>query len=88
MGRENRQRKSSFSFFGLLKSNKSSNKSRKGSDSTIWEEPAYTRRVWPSEDVGDPRVDRQATEFIARFHETRVSEAERQIHPSTTSAPA
>ncbi|KMZ64169.1 hypothetical protein ZOSMA_37G00490 [Zostera marina] len=45
----------------------------------IVEEPKRGGRIWASDEdrgrwVGEPDIDRKATEFITKFHETRCTE--------------
>ena len=54
-------------------------------DEAYWEESAeIRRRMWPSDQdsrgrwVAEPGIDRKASDFIARFYESRVSDSERQ----------
>jgi len=51
-------------------------------DEGDWE-PRYTNKIRPSDEdrgrwVGEPDVDRKASAFIAKFHETRFTDSERQ----------
>ncbi|KAJ8620390.1 hypothetical protein MRB53_028919 [Persea americana] len=70
------------SFFSLMSIFKlpSMKKSR---DDGLQHEPVHQRRVRPSDEdrmhyVGEPDIDRKATVFIAKFHEARVMDPERQ----------
>ncbi|CAB4285055.1 unnamed protein product [Prunus armeniaca] len=78
MGGNNRQKKSSFSFFSLFKSRRP----RRGDDMG---EDFYmsARRVWISEEdrggwVAEPGIDNKATAFIDRIHKCIVSESDCQ----------
>lgn len=51
-------------------------------DESDWE-PRHTRKIRPSDEdrpgrIGEPDVDIKATAFIAKFHETRFTDPERQ----------
>ncbi|PKI48146.1 hypothetical protein CRG98_031411 [Punica granatum] len=61
----------SFSLFGFLKHRR---------NDQGWEDVMSPRKVWPSNYnrgnyVAEPGIDRRASAFIARFHESRVSES-------------
>lgn len=69
--------KKSFSFFSFFKAKKSSRR-----DQDYGEDGWNTRKVYPSEEdnticrvVAKPGIDKMASDFIANFHATRVSEA-------------
>ncbi|KAL5767048.1 hypothetical protein ACOSP7_013626 [Xanthoceras sorbifolium] len=73
----NKQQKK-FSIFSIFKSRRP----RRGDDyNYAWEDSG--RKIWPSDEdkggywFGEPGIDRKASAFIAKFHETRVSESER-----------
>lgn len=59
-----------------------STKSSDKDDEGDWE-PRYTPKIRRSDEdrpgrIGEPDVDRKATAFIAKFHETRFTDPERQ----------
>lgn len=75
MAENNRQKKSSsFSIFSIFKACCARSKD----DS--WDEAGnYRRRICPSEEdrdgwVAEPGIDRKASDFIAKFYATRVSD--------------
>ncbi|CAL9134075.1 unnamed protein product [Musa textilis] len=54
--------------------------SPRGDDEVEWEK-THTRRVRPSDEdrgrrVGEPDVDKKASDFIARFHASRFMDSE------------
>ena len=75
MAGNNRQKKpSSFSIFSIFKSFCSS-----GRDNSWDEAGNYGRRICPRDDdiygwVAEPGIDRKASDFIAKFYATRVSD--------------
>lgn len=75
MGSYNRRQRKSSSIFSIFKACCS------GGSEDYWDEAAgnTTRRICPSDEdrgrwVGEPGIDRKASAFIARFHESRVSD--------------
>ncbi|KAK4768239.1 hypothetical protein SAY87_003380 [Trapa incisa] len=72
-----------FSLFGFLRHKRQQHRSR--DDHGGWrgfEEVPSPRKVWPSDYdrghyVAEPGIDRKASAFIERFHQSRVSESER-----------
>lgn len=76
MGSYNRRQRKSSSIFSIFKACCS------GGSEDNWDEAGNTRsRICPSDEdrgrwVGEPGIDRKASAFIARFHETRVSDPE------------
>ncbi|XP_043710655.1 uncharacterized protein LOC122659624 [Telopea speciosissima] len=88
-GSREMRKSSSSSFFSLVKIlfNKPSSRGRKSGDGEqlqdTWDETVDLRRVRPSDEdkprwVADPRIDKKATDFIAKFYETRVSDSDHQ----------
>ncbi|KAJ0013179.1 hypothetical protein Pint_21855 [Pistacia integerrima] len=73
----NKQKKG-FSLFSMFKPKGP----RRSSGESAWEDNTGSgRRVWSREKdngslVADPRIDRKAQDFIAKFHATRFSESE------------
>ncbi|KAI3439357.1 uncharacterized protein J3R85_004767 [Psidium guajava] len=80
MAGNNRQKKSSssFSLMSLFKP-------RRARRDDAWEADSVSSgKIYPSDYdkgryVADPGIDKRATVFIAKFHETRVMESERQV---------
>ncbi|KAI6695447.1 hypothetical protein NL676_023157 [Syzygium grande] len=77
MGSNSRQKSSSsFSFTSLFKSRRPPRRD------DAWEgDSASSRKVYPSDYdkgryIAEPDIDKKATFFIAKFHETRASESE------------
>ncbi|KAK4744687.1 hypothetical protein SAY87_010999 [Trapa incisa] len=73
---------SSFSFFSFFKT-MSRRTARLARDDSWADDAMSPRKVWPSDYdkgryVAEPGIDRLASAFIAKFHETRVSESEIQ----------
>lgn len=95
MGGNSRQKKSSsnnnsFSLFSFFKSRRPN---KKVYDQETWDEAtiATSSRIWASDEdrgrwVAEPGIDKKASAFIARFHENRVSESERQYYQSSGNA--
>ncbi|OWM62870.1 uncharacterized protein LOC116215426 [Punica granatum] len=66
----------SISLFGFLKHWRQHRRDDQGLEDVM-----SPRKVWPSDYdrgnyVAEPGIDRRASAFIARFHESRVSESE------------
>ncbi|KAL3725744.1 hypothetical protein ACJRO7_030729 [Eucalyptus globulus] len=80
MGGNNRQKKSSSSF-SLM----SMFKPRRARRDDAWEgDSVSSKKTYPSDYdkgryVAELGIDKKATVFIAKFHETRVMESERQV---------
>ncbi|KAF7847957.1 hypothetical protein BT93_L2415 [Corymbia citriodora subsp. variegata] len=82
MGGNSRQKKSSssFSLMSLFKP-------RRAHREDAWEgDSASSKKIYPSDYdngryVAEPGIDKKATAFIAKFHETRVMESERHETP-------
>ncbi|KAK3415945.1 hypothetical protein EUGRSUZ_H01332 [Eucalyptus grandis] len=80
MGGNNRQKKSSSSF-SLM----SMFKPRRARWDDAWEGYSESsKKIYPSDYdkgkyVAEPGIDKKATAFITKFHETRVMESERQV---------
>ncbi|ESR41580.1 hypothetical protein CICLE_v10013801mg [Citrus x clementina] len=75
----NKQKKSPFSLHSIFKRWKPN---RRWEDS--YDDAGSTaRRIWPSDEdkggywVAEPGIDGKASDFIAKFHEARISESER-----------
>ncbi|OWM62871.1 hypothetical protein CDL15_Pgr020165 [Punica granatum] len=71
----------SFLLFGFLKHRRQHRRDDHGCDDLM-----SPRKVWPSEYdrgcyVAEPGIDRKASAFITRFHESRVSEECHAINP-------
>ncbi|VVA96619.1 unnamed protein product [Arabis nemorensis] len=78
MGGNNRSHKR-FSLFSFFKTRRS----HRVEVDDSWDDVVYTRKPLASDEdkrywVAEPGIDRKASAFIAKFHETRVSESERQ----------
>ncbi|KAK3415956.1 hypothetical protein EUGRSUZ_H01321 [Eucalyptus grandis] len=80
MGGNNRQKKSSssFSFMSLFKPR------RPRRDDAGEVDSVSSRKIYPSDYdkgqyVAEPGIDKKATVFIAKFHQTRASESECQF---------
>ncbi|KAJ0079302.1 hypothetical protein Patl1_24614 [Pistacia atlantica] len=72
------EQKKGFSLFSMFKPKKPR---RSSGESAREDNTGSGRRVWPSDEdkgslVADPRINRKATDFIAKFHATRFSESE------------
>ncbi|KAK3415943.1 hypothetical protein EUGRSUZ_H01334 [Eucalyptus grandis] len=79
MGGNNGQKKSSSSFLLM-----SMFKPRRARRDDAWEGNVSSKKIYPSDYdkdryVAEPRIDKKATAFIAKFHETRVMESECQV---------
>ncbi|KFK37998.1 hypothetical protein AALP_AA3G057000 [Arabis alpina] len=80
MGGNNRSHSNKrFSLFSLFKTRRS----HRVEVDDSWNDVVYTRKALASDEdkrywVAEPGIDRKASAFIAKFHETRVSESERQ----------
>ncbi|KAK9692097.1 hypothetical protein RND81_09G240500 [Saponaria officinalis] len=87
-GNNNRQRRyggNSFSIFKMFKSKKSNNNDNNAMYN--YGDEAPRRKVFPSDEdrgywVGEPGIDRKASDFIARFHEARRFEAQTMAIPN------
>ncbi|KAK1591074.1 hypothetical protein Q3G72_001901 [Acer saccharum] len=73
-GNKQQQNQKKFSIFSIFKSRRPRRSGDHHEDSG--------RKIWPSDEdkgggwVAEPGIDRRASAFIAKFHETRVSESE------------
>ncbi|KAI3839245.1 hypothetical protein MKW98_003444 [Papaver atlanticum] len=83
MGNNKWQRKASSSMFSMFNMFKQTTSRRSSScDYDMgWDDAVNVRRARASDDdrgrwVAEPDIDRKATAFIARFYESRVSDAE------------
>ncbi|KAK7304034.1 hypothetical protein RJT34_15034 [Clitoria ternatea] len=77
------KRSSSFSFLSVFKGCFSSG----GRYEEYWEGSGNGRRVFASDEdrvnwVAEPGIDKKASEFIARYYATRVTDSQRQFASS------
>ncbi|KAI6695462.1 hypothetical protein NL676_023172 [Syzygium grande] len=80
MGGNIKQKKSSssFSLMSLFKPRRARRDDAWGADS-VSPKKIYTSDSDKGWFVAEPGIDNKATAFIAKFHETRVMESERQV---------
>ncbi|TXG48945.1 hypothetical protein EZV62_024820 [Acer yangbiense] len=81
-GNKQQQNQKKFSIFSIFKSRRPRRSGDHHENYNYAYEEYSGRKIFPSdEDKGgrfaEPGIDRRASAFIAKFHETRVSESER-----------
>ncbi|KAK2634650.1 hypothetical protein Ddye_029442 [Dipteronia dyeriana] len=80
-GNKQQQNQKKFSLFSIFKSRRP-RRSGDHHDNYNYGCEDSGRKIWPSDEdkggrwVAEPGIDRRASAFIAKFHETRVSESE------------